>query len=66
MISHRGRALIIWATIFTFLDIVTLGLRFYTLRIQRRSLRADDYLIVVAVASMLALVGCSGWGRFTF
>jgi hypothetical protein len=63
MITYRGRALIAWCVVFTFLDLASLAARFYTIRLQRRALRIDDYLVVVAVAAMLALVGCAAWGK---
>jgi hypothetical protein len=63
MISPRGQALALWMAFFTSIDLVTLALRFYAMKFVRRALRVDDYLIVVATASMVALVGCTAWGK---
>ncbi|KAI1496233.1 hypothetical protein F5X99DRAFT_401047 [Biscogniauxia marginata] len=62
MISPHGRDLIIWIVIFTILNLTALCLRFYTLiKVKRRSLRLDDYIIVFSVCSLLALEGVTLW-----
>ena len=48
MISERGRKLSVWMVVFTSLNLLTLVLRFWAVRVQRRKLRVDDYLIVGA------------------
>lgn len=65
MISPQGRDLLIWMVVFTVVNLVVLGLRFYTLAyVKKRSLRVDDFLIVLSVASMLAMEGTTFWGEF--
>ncbi|KAI0597599.1 hypothetical protein F4775DRAFT_593288 [Biscogniauxia sp. FL1348] len=62
MVSPHGRDLIIWIVVFTILNLTALGLRFYTMiKVKRRSLRADDYIIVFSICSLLALEGTSLW-----
>ncbi|KAI1135147.1 hypothetical protein F5Y05DRAFT_183573 [Hypoxylon sp. FL0543] len=62
MISPRGRYLTIWMAVFTFLNICILSLRFYVFfTTRKRSLRADDFLILVSFAAMLAMEGTTFW-----
>ncbi|KAI3320365.1 hypothetical protein HD806DRAFT_506125 [Xylariaceae sp. AK1471] len=63
MISPRGRDMIIWITVFTILNFIALGLRFYTtLRIKRKSLGIDDYIIIFSILSLLSLEATTIWG----
>jgi hypothetical protein len=48
MPSKRGWDLTVWMIIFTSLTALTMVLRFCAVRVQRRGLRVDDYLIVGA------------------
>ncbi|KAI1370299.1 hypothetical protein F4677DRAFT_438740 [Hypoxylon crocopeplum] len=58
MISPLGRILIVLIVVFTLLSFLSLVLRFYTLiKIRRRPLRPDDYIITLSTVSMLAVVG---------
>ncbi|KAI1505904.1 hypothetical protein F5X99DRAFT_174860 [Biscogniauxia marginata] len=62
MVTSRGRDMAVWLSVFTFIILVSLALRFYVLsRVKRRRLRADDYLIVVSVCSLIANDGIVIW-----
>ncbi|KAI0380258.1 hypothetical protein F5Y04DRAFT_102200 [Hypomontagnella monticulosa] len=62
MVSPRGRDLAIWMAVFTFLNIITLVLRFYVLfKGRKRGLRADDFLVVLSFVAMLAMEGTTFW-----
>ncbi|KAI0000275.1 hypothetical protein F4779DRAFT_148648 [Xylariaceae sp. FL0662B] len=55
MITPRGRDLAVWVAVFTFLTLVSVYLRFYTIvKVRRRPLRTDDFLIIAAVAVLIA------------
>lgn len=45
-VTQGGINLLIWTAVFTVLDLLAIGLRFWAARIIRRQLYADDYLIV--------------------
>lgn len=62
MISSRGRDLAIWLGIFTALTLLSVCFRFAAMRKLQRPARADDYLVITAMVSMLALEGCTFWG----
>ncbi|KAI4858740.1 hypothetical protein F4820DRAFT_454582 [Hypoxylon rubiginosum] len=65
MISPRGRSLAIWMAVFTFLNICLLALRFYVLiKAKKRSLRADDFLVLLSFSAMVAMEGTTFWGEF--
>lgn len=67
MISPHGRDLLIWMVVFTALNLLILGLRFYTVAyVKKRAIRADDVLIVLSVAAMLAMEGTTFWGDCIF
>ncbi|KAI0179155.1 hypothetical protein GGR52DRAFT_293816 [Hypoxylon sp. FL1284] len=58
MISPLGRDLLILILVFTPLCLLSVFLRFYTLiKIRRRALRPDDYIIIVSTVTMLGVVG---------
>ncbi|KAI1338182.1 hypothetical protein F5Y15DRAFT_134431 [Xylariaceae sp. FL0016] len=62
MISPHGRDMVIWIVVFTILNLAVLFLRFYTLvKVKRRQLRADDYIIVFSICTLLCLEGTSLW-----
>ena len=52
MPSKRGWNLTVWMIIFTSLTVLTMVLRFCAVRVQRRGLRVDDYLIIGAFVSL--------------
>ncbi|KAI0173523.1 hypothetical protein GGR52DRAFT_389211 [Hypoxylon sp. FL1284] len=61
-ITSRGRGLAILVTFGLAFILLTTGLRFYVAKaLQKRSLRADDYLILVSLASLIALDGAVYW-----
>ncbi|KAI0902484.1 hypothetical protein F4806DRAFT_502256 [Annulohypoxylon nitens] len=56
MISPHGRDLIVITVLFTLLSLLSIVLRFYTiLKISRRPLRLDDYIVTLSTVSMLAV-----------
>lgn len=66
LVSPRGRKLSIWMASFSLLTLLTLALRLYVvLRISKRNLRVDDYLILISVSGLLAMEGTTFWGRFS-
>ena len=48
MLSHIGIQLVVWQAVFTVFITAILFLRFWAVRIKRRALRPDDYLVVLA------------------
>lgn len=54
LLSRPGITLMIWLIVFTILVTVIIVLRFWALRIKKRSLRPDDYMVVVAWVSVMA------------
>lgn len=63
MISPHGRDLLVWIAVFTTINLVAVGLRFYIVaRVKKRPLRTDDFLILLSVSSMLAMEGTTIWG----
>ncbi|KAF2458351.1 hypothetical protein BDY21DRAFT_342242 [Lineolata rhizophorae] len=60
-VSDRGWSLAIWMVVFTILTSLTMGLRFVALRVQRRSFRVDDYLIIGAFVNLIVLEVTSWW-----
>ncbi|KAF7512747.1 hypothetical protein GJ744_000314 [Endocarpon pusillum] len=61
MISERGKALTIWIIVFTVLTFTTLLLRLWAARVQKRDVRLDDYFVIGAFISLLALLGTTFW-----
>ena len=63
LVSPRGRDLAIWIAVFTLITLLSLALRLYiVLRIARRKLRIDDYLMFISVSGLLAMEGTTFWG----
>jgi hypothetical protein len=56
--------LLIWMIVFTILDALLVGLRFWAAFMTRRAIYADDYLIVFSLATTWALQGVMIWGIF--
>jgi uncharacterized membrane protein YcjF (UPF0283 family) len=52
MVSDRGWKLIVWMIFFTFLTLLTLGLRFWAIQVQKRAFRIDDWLVLGAFVSV--------------
>ncbi|KAI0202860.1 integral membrane protein [Astrocystis sublimbata] len=63
-VTQGGINLLIWTIVFTILDIIFIILRFWAARIIRRSILADDYFILVSLASVFALDGVVVWAIF--
>ncbi len=55
MISERGKALTVWIIVFTVLTFITLLLRLWAARIQKRHVRLDDYFVVGAFVCRIPL-----------
>ena len=51
LLSKQGIALTIWMSVFTVVISIIMALRFFAIRIKKRLLRADDYMILVAYVS---------------
>ena len=51
LLSRAGTSLMIWLIVFTILVTVIIVFRFWAVRIKKRSLRPDDYMVVVAWVS---------------
>lgn len=70
-ISSNGETLLVWIIVFTVICNIVLGLRFWAARIMKRHLMADDYLVVFAWLSTIALevtaiwAICNGLGAHT-
>ncbi|KAF7531607.1 hypothetical protein G7054_g8692 [Neopestalotiopsis clavispora] len=62
--THSGINLLIWIVVFTVLDVLFVLLRFWAARLIHRQLSADDYLIIFALANVLALEGVLIWSIF--
>lgn len=64
MLTAKGRDLAIWVAVFTLLVLVSIYLRFYIIvKVRRRSLRTDDYLIIAAVIVLISNEGIVMWGK---
>lgn len=64
MLTAKGRDLAIWVAVFTLLVLVSIYLRFYIIvKVRRRSLRADDFLIIAAVIVLISNEGIVIWGK---
>ncbi|KAF2870140.1 hypothetical protein BDV95DRAFT_575153 [Massariosphaeria phaeospora] len=61
LVSHRGWTFTALIAAFTPVVLASLILRFVALKRQRRASRSDDWLVVVAVASILAMEGTAIW-----
>ncbi|KAI1406789.1 hypothetical protein F5Y13DRAFT_196794 [Hypoxylon sp. FL1857] len=62
MSTKARRDLAVWVAVFTFLILVSLYLRFHIiLKVRRRPLRVDDFLILAAVVTLLANEGLVIW-----
>ncbi|KAI1819125.1 integral membrane protein [Xylaria intraflava] len=63
-VTQGGINLLIWTIVFTLLDLFFIALRFWAARLSRRDLYLDDYFILLALASTLALDGAVVWAIF--
>ncbi|KAL1961986.1 hypothetical protein VTN77DRAFT_721 [Rasamsonia byssochlamydoides] len=61
-LNPTGVQLLIWIIVFTVITTIIMGLRIWAIRIKKRTLRADDYLIFIAYVSTLAMAGITIWG----
>ncbi len=57
--SSQGKSLTIWKIILTTIVTLIVALRFEAARIKRRTLRLDDYFLLVAYVGA-SLCHCSG------
>jgi ABC-type arginine/histidine transport system permease subunit len=51
LLSRQGITLTIWMCVFTVVITLVIALRFLAVRVKKRALRADDYMILVAYVS---------------
>ena len=54
LLSRPSISLMMWLIVFTILVTVIIALRFWAVRIKKRSLRLDDYMVVLAWTSAAA------------
>ena len=57
MLSTRAKALVVVSIIFPILALIAVGLRLYARRIKSLALKADDYVILVALVDMTSSCG---------
>ncbi|KAF6811047.1 integral membrane protein [Colletotrichum sojae] len=60
----RGIGLLVWIVVFTIVDAVALGLRFWAAKIMRRGFYWDDGMIGFAFANIIALEGVVIWAIY--
>ncbi|TGJ82834.1 hypothetical protein E0Z10_g5933 [Xylaria hypoxylon] len=63
-ISRCGQELFTVDIIFTVLDLVFLGLRFWALRFSRRKFQPDDFFALFAFVAKSVLTGAAIWGTW--
>ncbi|KXX73521.1 hypothetical protein MMYC01_209834 [Madurella mycetomatis] len=62
MRGPKSLSLLGWIISFVTLCSVTIVVRFWSARIQKRKLYGDDFLVLIAHISMLAMAGVAIWG----
>ncbi|PWY96631.1 hypothetical protein BO94DRAFT_580460 [Aspergillus sclerotioniger CBS 115572] len=60
-LSANGIKLLIWIVVFTVLTTLVLALRFWAIRLKRRSLKLHDYLVLLAYISTCCMAGLTWW-----
>jgi hypothetical protein len=64
LVTPHGRDLAILISFGNAFVLATIFMRFYAIgHFQKRSLRIDDYLIIISIVSLLALDGTVFWGK---
>ena len=53
LLTAVGKSLILWFAIFTVLTTLVIVLRFWAMRVKRRALRLDDYMVAFAFVSAI-------------
>lgn len=51
LLTAVGKSLLLWFVIFTVLTTLVIVLRFWAIKVKRRALRTDDYMVVFAYVS---------------